>query len=159
MPGPFPTYHVMVAPASRTPPRCPYCGNRAVLMSSRAVYFGRDYGPIWCCWPCQAWVGTHKDSTTYAPLGRLANGPLRKLKMKVHGLFDPCWKRFGPKGKGKVRQRAYKLLAEAMGIPAPECHVAEFDEERCQKAITVLKSERWRVLAATLTTEESKCNS
>ena len=56
---------------------CDYCGRPAQLTDSAIVY-GRSYGLIYYCAPCQAWVGVHKGTTT--PLGRLANHELREWK-------------------------------------------------------------------------------
>lgn len=70
------------------PPICPYCERPAEFLASSArVYHGRDYGPVWACLPCAAWVGCHKGTTQ--PLGRLANAELRKAKMAAHAAFDP----------------------------------------------------------------------
>jgi hypothetical protein len=141
--------HLITPPADRVPPLCPYCRRRSELMDSAAVYGeGRSYGPMWVCARCEAWVGCHKNSSDYAPLGRLANGPLRKLKMRVHDLLDPWW-RDQTVGTTFFRRKAmYALLAEEMRIPKRECHVADFDDAKCEHAIFILESTRWRLLAA-----------
>lgn len=69
---------------------CPYCGNKAELVDSAVVY-GRSYGIIWLCYPCDAYVGVHKNSPRHAPLGRLANKELREWKMRAHEVFDQLW--------------------------------------------------------------------
>ena len=120
-----------------TPLICPYCGQPAVKMSSTVVYgAGRDYGPIWACIPCQAWVGCNK--MTGAPLGRLADAGLRKWKQKAHAAFDPLWDRLMKTlqgGKTKCRESAYHWLADKMLLPREECHIGMFDEVRCLKVI------------------------
>lgn len=121
-------------------------------MSSRAVYGGRDYGPVWCCWKCQAWVGVHRDSATYAPLGRLANASLRRLKQQAHALLDPCWRERPGFAKGKLRKTVYKMLADELGIAKTACHIGEFDEFQCRDAIKILSSPRWGMLMASIPT-------
>jgi len=110
---------------------CPYCHQDALLVNSEQVYGpGRDFGMFWMCRPCQAWVGVHKDSPTYTPLGRLADAELRKWKGMVHQALDPLWK------TGRVKRfEAYEILAGLLGIPNSKCHVGEFDVETCKRAV------------------------
>ena len=90
---------------------CQYCGADAVLTSSAEIYGGRDYGKIYICRPCGAYVGCHKG--TEVPLGTLANEELRAARKAAHAAFDPIHK------KGyKRRDRAYWWLAEKLNIPA-----------------------------------------
>lgn len=112
---------------------CPYCGEKAVLIDSAEVYRGTSYGPIWICRPCKAWVGCHAG--TVHPLGRLANGKLRRLKMDVHRLFDPLWKE-----KKISRKDAYRWLALALEIEFKRCHIGNFDEDMCERAIKLIKA-------------------
>jgi hypothetical protein len=120
------------------PPRCPYCGGLARhLKSSEKLYQGRDFGPMWVCFGCAAWVGCHPDGT---PLGRLANQELRWLKMQAHDAFDPLWKakharEGGP--KKKARGAGYKWLARQLGIRFEECHIAMFDEDMCRRVAEI----------------------
>lgn len=110
--------------------KCPYCGANVKLTSSRRVYGGRDYGPIWLCeqYPtCDAYVGAHRGTTT--PLGRLANAELRAEKKAVHDAFDPIWKHGGMR-----RAQAYAKLAELLGIESNDCHIGMFDVEMCRRA-------------------------
>ena len=67
---------------------CPYCGQVAVLVDSSIVY-GRSFGLIYLCAPCDAYVGTHKGSPRHAPLGTLANKELREARLKAHEILDP----------------------------------------------------------------------
>lgn len=126
---------------------CDYCLNPAkFLPSSSSIYNGRDYGPVYFCAPCYAWVGCHPKSKK--PLGRLANAELRKLKMQTHAAFDPIWKkRFERKHKinanytkSMARGGRYKALSILMNIPQAECHIGMFDPERCKLAIKLCKS-------------------
>ena len=76
-------------PKRQSTPTCPYCGSRARLVDSTAIY-GRSYGMTWVCerYPsCGAYVGCHPGTTT--PLGRLADKKLRAAKKAAHAAFDP----------------------------------------------------------------------
>jgi hypothetical protein len=119
---------------------CPYCGLNAELIDSIAVY-RKSYGMIWICQPCQAWVGTHKDSKTHKPLGTLAREELRDARKRTHAAFDPHWRRAileqGRSSKYKVRNAAYRKLAAELGIDPKDCHIARFDEQTCEKAIAI----------------------
>lgn len=109
---------------------CPYCGEQAVFTSSREVYGGRDYGMIYLCRPCQAWVGCHEESAV--PLGRIANAELRRAKMQAHEAFDPLWK------TGEMsRHNAYAWLSNQLGIPSRDCHIGMFDVEMCGRVVNV----------------------
>lgn len=110
---------------------CPYC-NRAVtfIASSAHIYNGRDFGPVWECAPCKAWVGCHKG--TRLALGTPANAELRTARSAVHSAFDPIWK------EGDMsRSRAYAWLANRLEIPVEDCHIGQFDLDMCQRAIAV----------------------
>ena len=109
--------------------KCHYCGKDAKLTTGHEVYPHRpDLADlkVWACFPCDAWVGTHKNSRDHKPLGRLANAELRKAKMRAHAAFDPWWK------SGQMtRHEAYRLLAEKMGIDPKDAHIGMFDVEQC----------------------------
>jgi hypothetical protein len=109
---------------------CPYCNRRAKLTSSKRVYGGRDYGPIYLCEPCGAWVGCHKGTTN--PLGTLANEQLRAARKAAHTAIDPLWK-----NSDQSRASVYKWLASQMGIARKTCHVAMFNEDQCLQAIEI----------------------
>ena len=113
--------------------KCPYCGNDAELTTGYKVYPHRlDLADlkIWACMPCDAWVGTHKNSPTNEPLGRLANAELRRAKMAAHAAFDPLWK------SGQMtRKEAYKRLSEKMGLTPNETHIGMFDVEQCKTVV------------------------
>jgi ribosomal protein L37AE/L43A len=134
---------MMVETKQHAPPVCPYCGSDAVFHKSSAKFYrGRDYGSLWACEPCQAWVGVHGQSKN--PLGRLANAELRKLKMAAHSAFDPLWKKGGTdqfrgphKGPRMRRSDAYGWLAQQLGIAKHDCHIGLFDESMCKRVIEV----------------------
>lgn len=114
-------------------PICDYCGERSRLVTGKTVYphIPRLHDkPIYACMPCRAWVGCHPGGTQ--PLGRLANGELRKLKMAAHDAFDPLWKD-GP----MKRKEAYGWLSKKLGIPVEETHIGMFDADQCRKVVEV----------------------
>jgi len=118
---------------------CPYCGRPAELVDIQVIY-GKSYGLIWLCRPCEAWVGTHKNSKKHAPLGRLANEELRNWKKRAHERFDLLWQRKVRKEGCTVtaaRRAAYKWLAEQLGISMRACHIGRFDVEQCKRTVAI----------------------
>lgn len=117
-----------------TPILCPYCGAAAKCVTGADIYPHRpDLASkrFFACMPCKAWVGCHPSGT---PLGRLANSELRAEKQAVHAVFDPLWKH------GRMsRSRAYRLLADAMGINRDECHIGMFDVAQCLEACRIVR--------------------
>lgn len=129
------------------PVNCPYCSRPSqFLASSEQIYHGRDYGPAYVCFPCQAWVGCHPGTTT--PLGRLANAELRRAKMQAHDAFDPVWRALYERrlasdpsySRGRARGGRYKRLAALLGIPPQECHIGMFDVEQCLRVVELCRS-------------------
>jgi hypothetical protein len=128
---------------------CPYCERPAHLVTGETIYpHRRDLWQkwFWLCDPCKAYVGCHKEGTK--PLGRLANAELRAAKQEAHAAFDPLWQFFPPR-EGE-RSRAYKWLADHLGISKRDCHIGEFDVETCRRVVAVCRQfgeerrERWR---------------
>lgn len=123
--------------------QCPYCDGPAELVRSRDIYpFARkDYGRFWQCEPCDAYVGTHKNSRDHAPYGMLANKELRALRNEAHEVFDPIWQYREQQGtdRSKARQDAYTWLAEQMGLQPHECHIGMFGPEKCIQTIVICK--------------------
>ena len=68
---------------------CPYCHVKTEIIKSNAVYSGKDYGYLYSCPKCGAYVGCHKD--TFQALGRVANEYLRRCKNLAHYYFDQIW--------------------------------------------------------------------
>ncbi len=118
---------------------CPYCKKQAKYCSSKEVYNGRDYGMIYLCADCNAYVGVHKG--TSKPLGMLANEELRRMKQKAHAAFDPKWKENNKISKSKARNNAYEWLALLLDIPKKECHIGMFDIDLCQRTIDICSND------------------
>lgn len=115
--------------ASAENPICPYCGKEAELKDSAIVY-GRSYGLIWDCRPCDAYVGVHKSSPTHKPKGKLANRELRRLRIQAHSVFDPLWE------TGRMsRSDAYAFLARVLNLVVSQTHISWLTTEQCNKVI------------------------
>jgi hypothetical protein len=129
---------------------CQYCNRPAVYRSSSSHHYnGRDYGPIWECARCSAWVGCHPDGS---PLGSVANAALRAVRIQVKQVFNSLWTDVESaydgiplrrRDVGHVRQvmrtRAYEWLAHQMKLPPAQCHVAMFDETQCRWAMRIIQ--------------------
>lgn len=123
---------------------CDYCGRPAQFFASSAeVYHGRDFGPIYRCTPCKAYVGCHPG--TVKPLGRLANAELRRARLAAHAAFDPLWQakqwREGC-SKQAARSAGYAWLAGQLAIEPEQCHIGMFDVEQCRRVVEVCAAAR-----------------
>ena len=113
----------------RKPTICRYCGGKVILTDSSQIY-GKDYGKIFLCTTCNAFVGVHKK--TEKPLGTLANSILRSKRKETHQVFDKFWK-----DNNMSRTEGYKWLSEKMGLPYKSTHIGYFEIEDCQKVIDI----------------------
>ena len=112
--------------------KCQYDNAEVVLfMDSSFLYHGHDYGPVWVCTECKAYVGCHPGTTV--PLGSVANAELRLLRKQCHQQFDKMWKH-----QGCSRLRAYEILSRMMRIDNP--HIGEFNIEQCQRLLSILRN-------------------
>lgn len=127
---------------------CHYCAQEAYLTSSTEVY-QNDYGNIYLCRPCNAYVGVHK--ATNKPLGTVANAELREWRKKAHAAFDPLWQKklaIRRKQRGDdykkvyARGSGYKWLREQMGLKPSNCHIGMFDINECKQVIEICNN--WR---------------
>lgn len=136
----------MIAPAIV----CQYCKQPAkYCASSEHIYRGADYGPVWDCRKCDAYVGCHPDGS---PKGTLANYELRLARRRAHVAFDPVfmnWRPAYPDAKrlsGRMRQalrsRAYAWLAHHMQLSGDDTHIAMFDEARCDKVVALIAEKK-----------------
>lgn len=109
---------------------CPYCENPAVYMTSHEFYGKKYKSNLYVCKPCDARVGTHGKGKT--PLGTMANGRLRNLRMMCHARIDPMWQK-----REMSRGAVYKRLQNVMSMTTEEAHIGMFDEEHCMKLIAI----------------------
>lgn len=108
--------------------------------------YRRNYGPVWICVTCDAWVGCHEGTTN--ALGGLANAELREWKQKAHAAFDPLWEakiRRDGCSKSKARKAGYLWLSEQLGIPPEKTHIGYMSVEECQKVVQVCEAIRRKV--------------
>ena len=118
-----------------TLPVCPYCGRGAAHRSSSNHIYGRDYGPVWECSPCGAWVGCHKGGK---PLGTPANRTDRSLRKQAHAAFDPLWRRVIERrgvSQTQARSAGYKWLSRELGVPIEECHIGMMHGEDLRRVV------------------------
>ena len=118
-------------------PICPHCQQSAALVDGSAIYPHRPdlhAKRFYLCAPCGAYVGCHPGTTN--ALGTPANAQLRAARQRAHAAFDPIWQR-----GVQTRTRAYKWLAHRMGIEAKAAHIALFNIEQCESAITIIEAE------------------
>jgi len=106
---------------------CPYCKSESKLVDSSIIY-GKSYGPIHYCQPCDAYVGCHKG--TNKALGRLANKELRHWKKEAHLYFDKLWK-----DCGENRSEVYGHLGDHLQLDPEHTHIGMFGIDTCKKVI------------------------
>lgn len=112
--------------------RCPHCGAVAIIRPASEIYDDpRRKDELYVCknYPaCKSYVGMHAG--TRIPLGTLANGDLRNLRIKAHRRFDRIWQ------SGIMsRNAAYHWMADSFGLTADDAHIGKFGEYRCQQLI------------------------
>lgn len=122
---------------------CPYCNSETEYIDSEYIY-GKSYGMVYICKPCDAYVGVHKG--TDKALGRLANKELREAKKSAHFWFDQIartgyinkiYRKYIPNTSN--REKAYIWLANEMNIDRKYCHIGMMDIEQCKKVIQISK--------------------
>jgi hypothetical protein len=119
--------------------KCPYCKKYTEYVDSSIIY-GKSYGMVYLCRDCDAYVGVH-DGTDKAK-GRLADKNLRYHKKMAHKYFDNLWQRKMKKTKirkGHARAKAYKWLAEELGIDSKFAHIGMFNVKLCKKVQSLCK--------------------
>ena len=101
------------------------------MTSSRHVY-RQDYGPIYDCRPCDAYVGAYPDGTSK---GTPANKEVRAARRACHNAFDPLWQ------SGTMnRSQAYGWLAQKMGLPRTKTHMGLFGLEQCKQVMELVQT-------------------
>ncbi|HDZ4410729.1 TPA: hypothetical protein RTB91_004232, partial [Salmonella enterica subsp. enterica serovar Monophasic] len=69
---------------------------------------------------------------TLIPLGRMADGKTRALRVKAHAAFDPLWQ------SGSIsRTKAYLQLSRKLGIDIKDCHIAMLSDAQLQTVILI----------------------
>ena len=109
---------------------CPYCNSPPQLVSGAERYPNHPEAHrrlFYVCTDCDASVGCHPGSRT--PLGTLADAPLRKVRQIAHEALAKLTTE-----RSLSRGEAYRWLADAMGRPPRDCHIAQFDLDLCAAA-------------------------
>lgn len=106
---------------------CPYCKRKSVYTDSSVIY-GKSFGMIYWCEPCDAYCGVHKG--TNKALGRLANKELRFWKKEAHKYFDILWQ-----DKNKKRSSFYHKLSLYLEIQGKYTHIGMFSIATCKKVV------------------------
>lgn len=76
------------------------------------------------------------DQATKAPTSVPGDAETRALRVQLHELFDPLWKRHASADKRRrERLKLYRWMAKAMGIPQEDAHFALFSTEMCRKVL------------------------
>lgn len=117
-----------------------HCGKPLQLKTGKDIYphiprLATRY--YYQCSVCGAYVGCHPNTKDI--LGTPAGPALRKLRQKVHAVFDQhheCG--------AMTRSEAYAALARQMN--RDEVHIAWFDEADCHRALELLRW--WSVMEA-----------
>lgn len=111
---------------------CPHCGATAVIRQASEIYNDpARKDELYVCgnYPvCRSYVGMHAG--TRIPLGTLANGDLRNLRIKAHRCFDQLWQ-----SGIMTRNGAYHWLADSFGLSIRDAHIGRFGEYRCKMLI------------------------
>lgn len=127
-------------------PKCPVCNSVAEKVTGLEIYPRRPdlYSKKFFRCPTHKdfYVGTHVR--TEEPLGVLADGEHRLLKMKCHAEFDRHWLEAGTeRGKRQLRLRCYSKLATEMNLTVDKTHFGMFSKEQCEVALGLIK--KWEL--------------
>lgn len=122
------------------PPTCLECGNAASLVDGRTVYPHRpDLAdlPFWLC-ACGAYTGCHFPGKH--PKGQPAGAETRRARRAAHAAFDPMWKEaveLDGMSPGRARGKAYKWLADQLGITGKACHIGHMDAKTAWRTAAI----------------------
>ncbi|WP_455289612.1 zinc-finger-containing protein [Cupriavidus necator] len=126
-------------------PDCDYCGMRARLVNpgDDGYPYAEDFGALWICSTCQAWIGVHGRSKHQTPLGRLANAALRDAKNRLHAALQPLveakMRRDGI-NVFEARGKALKWLITSMNLASAKVSVHALSLEQCEQAIHYIEA-------------------
>lgn len=93
-------------------------------------YVGHPY--FYGCSRYPECLGTHGAHADGRPFGVPADAATRAARSAAHRAFDRLWQ-----GRRMQRSRAYRFLAYALGLRPDECHIGRFDQETCERVVTV----------------------
>lgn len=93
----------------------------------------------WRC-SCGAHCGTHPNLT---PLGTPASQETSRARAAAHAAFDPLWRRrmeLSGISQKAARGRAYKWLAEQMGMERKDCHIGMMTAAQARRVVEICSS-------------------
>lgn len=112
--------------------RCPYCGGPVVFRSADGIYKdNKDGTMLYVCshYPeCDAYVRVRPG--TRIPMGTMADGNLRSLRIATHRQFDKLHKQ-----GFMTREEAYLWLAHTIAAPLSQAHIGYLSEYYCNLVI------------------------
>lgn len=126
-----------------------------ILRSSRfsdRKFYGCERYP-----ECEGTIGAHSDGT---PLGIPGSIEDKAARQRAHAALDPIWqdcmKEYGDPGQRSeeelrriARGRAYRwLAAELGGLTPAECHIGNFDAERCEQVVRICQGATYAEIRA-----------
>ncbi len=115
------------------------CGETKLHKTSTFIY-GKDYGPVWYCEPCRAFVGCHANSD-YRSLGKAAGPATRVARKLAHAAFDPIWKG-DDYGYKLTRGAAYSWLANQLNMTRADCHIGMLSETQAYSVVSACIKKR-----------------
>lgn len=129
----------------KRPPRSIPCGHcrgpaRVCRHASEDYPYSRDFGPVYICRPCDAYVGTHPGGM---PKGIPANAEDRALRKQAHALLDPVWQcMVAKRGSNQAARRpVYRWLAAKIGKRKDDTHIAWFVGAELATVLGILSAE------------------
>jgi hypothetical protein len=112
--------------------QCDACRSENVILTTREAAFERSNNRwpwIWYCTDCAAYVGCHVG--THEPLGKLARGHMRYLRLEAHRAMDVIWR------SGLMsRDRCYRWLGEQLETEE-RIHIGMLSCAQLKKAIEI----------------------
>jgi hypothetical protein len=120
---------------------CNYCLKPAELIKHGEPgypYPHVNYGPVWACRPCDAWINCYPG--TENSMGALANADLRAAKHAAKAAFTLIWRAQMARdgcSKSQARKAGYRWLSEQLGLRYHQTAIGDFDLEQCQRVVEV----------------------
>lgn len=120
---------------------CHYCGYNADLIEDTVIFRSGRGDMIWYCQRDKAWAGVDRNSTDFAPIGRLADDHLRGLHLRAMHAFNNYWKRVAAAEHitaHKARARASFGLVRALDLtPNEQFRIWFLGEEQAKRVIEI----------------------
>ena len=116
------------------PTNCDVCSSNRVGLTDNKVLYGESKGEwpyCYYCDDCGAMVTCHPN--TYAPMGKMANSAVRRMRVRLHELLDPIWQ-----NNWLTRYDCYVWLGKELGIKE-ECHISNLNHDQIKLALHILK--------------------